>query len=106
LKCERKLDDNESFLYAEVFSGNVKITASHLWITAEVLWKEALPKRMDKVAAASYQLLKHIKASTETIFYYTKSDFKAKKAFREELLSAIVSLYFIFLLYLFFTDSI
>jgi hypothetical protein len=107
LKCKRKLDDNESFFHAKVLSGNIKITASCLQITAEALWKEgALLKEMDKVTTASYQSLKYIKASTKAILYCIRSDFKAKKAFRGELLSAVVSLCSVSLLYLFFANSV
>jgi len=92
LKCERKLDNNKSFLHAEVLSSNIKIITSCLQITAEALQKEeALLKGIDKVTAASYQSLKYIEAFTKAILYYIRSDLKAKKVFREELLSAMIS---------------
>jgi hypothetical protein len=62
LNCKKKLDDNESFLYAEVLSDNIKVTVSHLQIIVKALYKEeAPPKGIKKVATASYQLLKYIK---------------------------------------------
>jgi hypothetical protein len=97
LKCERKIDDNESFLHAEVLSSNVKVIASYLQITTETFQKEeALLKRVGEVAVASYQLLKYIETSTEAIPCHIRSNLKANKIFREELLSAIVSLHSVF----------
>jgi hypothetical protein len=93
LKYERKLD-NKSFLCAEVLFSNVKITTSCLQIVVKVFQKEkALPKEIDKVATASYQSLKHIEVSTETILYHIRSDLKVKKVFKEELFSSVVSLH-------------